>query len=131
MQDRNIERKEVLRFLIGGGSAVLTDYILYRVFLTAGWQLSIAKACSYAGGAAVGFVINKLWTFKSRKFSFTEIAKYIILYIFSALLNALVNHLVLAVLPVTIIGFLCATGISTVINFLGQKFFVFAKASGS
>ena len=92
------EIREILKFLIGGGSAVLIDAVIYAV-LKQKINLSIAKAISYVSGAIVGFTINKLWTFESKRFLLSEVIKYI-----------------------------CATGMSTVINFLGQKFIVFRKS---
>lgn len=122
-----IQIKEVLKFLVGGGSAVVIDYSVYRMLLAAGWGLSPSKAAAYACGAAAGFVINKLWTFQSRGFSRQEIIKYVLLYAFSACVNVAVNKTVLMGVPVQAAGYLCATGASTAINFLGQKFFVFVK----
>lgn len=126
-KDNPLRLKEVLRFLVGGGSAVAADYVVYMLLLSGGWQVSMAKAVSYVCGAAVGFVINKQWTFESPGFSGMEIMRYILLYAGSACANAAVNRGVLAVVPVRGLGFLCATACSTVLNFLGQKFFVFAK----
>lgn len=120
---------EILKFLIGGGSAVLVDalaYALLKRFL----DISAAKAISYIAGAIIGFIINKLWTFESKQFNISEIFKYITLYAVSAMMNICVNRLVLTILPSTMFAFLCATGISTIINFLGQKFFVFNKKEG-
>lgn len=118
--------QEILKFLVGGGSAVLVDAVLYAL-LKCYIDLSAAKIISYVAGAAVGFVINKLWTFESRRFRLSEIFKYIALYACSAMANAGVNRLVLWIIPNTVFAFLCATGVSTIINFLGQKFFVFNK----
>ncbi|MBR4639200.1 MAG: GtrA family protein [Butyrivibrio sp.] len=119
--------KEILKFLVGGGSAVLVDYLTYRLFLHIGLNISLSKSISYVLGAAVGFVINKLWTFESKGFSKIEIVKYIILYACSALANTVVNRVILWILAIQVVAFLCATGVSTIINFLGQKFFVFRK----
>ena len=120
-----MKKKEILRFLVGGGSAVLTDFITYRLFVYLGLDISISKAISYVLGAAVGFLINKYWTFESKKFRPSEIVKYIVLYACSAFINAASNKLVLQITGITLFAFLVATGISTVINFIGQKFFVF------
>lgn len=125
--ENKIQIKELLRFLIGGGSAVLVDYIVYRLLMLAGVDMSIAKEISYVAGAIVGFIINKLWTFESKGFSKTEILRYIILYAFSACINASVNKIAIFVLDIQIFAFFCATGVSMVVNFLGQKFFVFVK----
>lgn len=123
----NFSKKETIRFLIGGGSAVAVDYSVYKLLLFAGVEVASSKAISYIGGAIVGFVINKFWTFESKKFSSKEILRYILLYLVSAGLNAGVNTVVLRFINITILAFLMATGVSTVFNFIGQKFFVFVK----
>ncbi len=119
--------KEILKFCVGGGTAVLTDLALYYLLTGLGADVKLSKAVSYVAGAAAGFVINKLWTFSSKKFSAAEIMKYIALYAVSAAANAFVNSAALRFIGIKIVAFLAATGTSTVINFLGQKFFVFAK----
>ena len=127
MQISRIKKKELVRFLFGGGSAVVVDYITYRLFMLAGIGMDVGKGMSFVCGAAVGFVINKLWTFESRYFSKREILRYVILYSCTAVINAAVNRAVLFAFPVELVGFLAATGVSTVLNFLGQKYFVFRK----
>lgn len=122
-----IRLRECLKFLVGGGSAVIVDYVAYRLLLHFGVSVSPAKGVSYVAGAAVGFVINKLWTFESKRFSPFEIVRYAALYAVSALANAGVNKLVLLLFGHQLFAFLCATGTSTAMNFLGQKYFVFVK----
>lgn len=124
------EIKEILKFLVGGGSAVLVDAVVYAL-LKCYINLSVAKAISYVAGAIVGFLINKLWTFNSKGFKMSEILKYIVLYACSAIANTFVNKLILVKFGSTVFAFLCATGTSTVINFLGQKFVVFKKKDNS
>ena len=119
--------KEILKFLVGGGSAVVVDYLSYHLMMYIGIPVNPSKAISYILGATVGFVINKLWTFESKRFSSLEIIKYIILYAVSAYINTLVNHFILSCFDISLLAFLVATGVSTIINFLGQKFFVFRK----
>lgn len=119
--------KEILRFLVGGGSAVITDFIGYHVMCGLGLDVNLSKAISYVMGAAVGFVINKLWTFQSKRFRMSEIVIYILLYAFSAGINTLVNHIFLNLTGIKLVAFLIATGFSTVINFIGQKFIVFRR----
>jgi putative flippase GtrA len=120
------EIKEILKFLVGGGSAVIVDAVLYAL-LKQKMDVSFAKTVSYISGAAVGFIINKWWTFESKSFRISEIGKYVILYACSAAANTLMNQAVLFLFSNTIFAFLCATGTSTIINFLGQKFVVFRK----
>ena len=125
MNLKEIKKKELLRFLIGGGSATLVDFMLYRLLVWAGLGLSPSKAVSYITGAAVGFLINKFWTFERKTLSGTEVLRYILLYAGSACANTLVNKLVIEITGLYFLAYLFATGVSTVINFLGQKFFVF------
>ena len=124
---KQIKIKELMRFCVGGGSAVLTDFLVYRLLLHWGMFLDIAKAISFILGAIVGFIINKLWTFESKKFSKVEIIKYILLYACTATINTFVNRGVLLIFEIELLAFLCATGISTILNFIGQKFFVFYR----
>ena len=43
-------------------------------------------------------------------------------------MDVLTNHIALLILQdMTLFAFLCASGVSTVTNYLGQKFFVFKK----
>lgn len=119
--------KETMKFLVGGSSAVLTDFVSYYLLLYLGLYIAYAKCASYILGAIVGFLINKIWTFESKKFRFDEVWKYIVLYLVSAIANTLVNQVVFFVVDVKILAFLVATGCSTVMNFLGQKFIVFKK----
>lgn len=123
---KELKIKEILKFCVGGGSAVVVDFLAYLI-LKSFISVSVAKAMSFVLGASVGFIINKLWTFESKKFKLTEVLKYILLYVCSAVANTLVNKGVLALSGVTLFAFLCATAVSTIMNFLGQKFFVFSK----
>lgn len=120
------EWKEIFKFCVGGGSAVISDFLVYLLLKNV-IGMEAAKTISFVAGAIVGFIINKLWTFESKTFKPTEIIKYILLYACSAGANTVVNTNIFQWLGSTIIAFLCATAVSTVMNFLGQKFFVFRK----
>lgn len=122
-----IIKKELLRFLVGGGSAVVIDFIAYKILLSSDFDISLSKLLSYICGATVGFVINKYWTFECKRFSNFEIIRYTILYIISACVNAVANKLIIIITGFELLAFLCATGASTILNFIGQKFFVFVK----
>ena len=125
---RTIKKKEVLGFLVGGTSAVFVDYVSYLLLLYLGVERSISKATSYVLGAIVGFVINKFFAFDSRKFSTGEIYRYALLYACTAGANTLTNSMVLLICSWTLFAFIIATSVSTILNFLGQKFFVFNQS---
>ena len=127
MKGSKIKKKELIRFLFGGGSAVVVDFLTYKLFMACGLGRSLAKGLSFICGSIVGFIINKCWTFESKGFSSGEIIRYVILYSSTAVINALVNKVALMMIPMEVFGFFCATGVSTILNFIGQKYFVFRK----
>ena len=118
---------EILKFLVGGGSAVVTDFIAYKLLMNFGMDRNSAKTISFICGSIVGFIINKYWTFKSPKFQIKEILKYAVLYIVTAFINSQVNKYTLLLFGSEMFAFLCATGVSTILNFLGQKFLIFTR----
>ena len=121
----SINKQEILKFLVGGGTAVIVDFFTYKIFMILGLERTVAKTLSFICGSIVGFIINKYWTFKSPKFQIKEILKYTVLYILTAFINSQVNKYTLLLFGNEIFAFLCATGVSTILNFLGQKFLIF------
>jgi len=121
------DEKEILKFLVGGGTAVIIDFLVYKILMIVGIERTIAKTISFICGSIVGFIINKYWTFKSPKFQIKEILKYTILYIITAFINSQVNKYTLLLFGSEFFAFLCATGVSTILNFLGQKFLIFTR----
>ena len=120
----NKVKKELKRFLVVGISAVtidLTTYYLLLDFLSH----DIAKAISFLLGTIFAFVINKYWTFEKHKKSYTEVFQFGVLYSVTLGLNVLTNKMVIDNTQMVFLAFLMATGASTVLNFIGQKWWVF------
>lgn len=124
-------KKELPRFLVAGFSAVGTDLSIYYLLLD--WlSYSPAKTISFLSGTVVAYLINKYWTFGRKEKSYQEMVKFLGLYLFTLAANVGVNRLTLGFLPDdfysrVFLAFLLATGVSTILNFLGQKFWVFAN----
>lgn len=117
-------KKEIKRFLVAGLSAVGIDLISYYTLL--GFlQNDIAKTISFFLGTLVAYTINKYWTFEKYEKSYKEVFQFGALYSLTLFANVLTNHYVLDFTGIILLSFLCATGLSTVLNFLGQKFWVF------
>lgn len=125
---KTIQLREVRGCIVGGCTAVLVDYILYTL-LAESIGLMASKIVSYIIGASIGFVINKFLAFNSKGFHISEILKYAVLYEASALVNSLINRGLITLDCDALIAFLGATGVTTIINFLGQKFIVFRKTT--
>lgn len=117
-------KKELKRFLVAGLSAVGTDLVTYYILLNF-LSHDVAKAISFLLGTIVAFVINKYWTFEKHEKSYKEIFQFGILYSTTLVANVLTNKIVLNNTEIVFVAFLIATGVSTVLNFIGQKFWVF------
>ena len=117
-------KKELKRFLVAGFSAVGTDLVTYYLLLNI-LDHDIAKAISFFLGTIVAFVINKYWTFEKYEKSYKEIFQFGLLYTVTLSANVFTNKIVLDYTSIVLLAFLIATGVSTVLNFLGQKFWVF------
>ncbi|MCT7606974.1 GtrA family protein [Aliarcobacter cryaerophilus] len=117
-------KKELKRFLIAGFSAVATDLVTYYILLNF-LSHDVAKAISFLLGTILAFIVNKYWTFEKHDKSYIEIVQFAILYTITLGANVVTNKLVLEQMDSVLFAFLFATGVSTVLNFLGQKFWVF------
>ena len=117
-------KKELKCFLIAGLSAVGTDFITYYIMLNF-LHHDIAKILSFILGTIVAFVINKYWTFERYKKSYKQIFQFVILYSATLFVNVMINRSVLDFTELVFLAFLIATGASTILNFVGQKWWVF------
>jgi putative flippase GtrA len=135
-------KKQAIKFIIIGISAVLTDMFFYYIFLQffpENWNYlsneTISKGLSFLCGFFVTYNFNSKWTWRQQDHSKSKFYKFIVLYSLSLLINVSLNSLTLYVLQNMqllqsvpnryFIAFISATGFSSVFNFLGQKFWVF------
>jgi putative flippase GtrA len=118
-------KKEIKRFIIAGVFAVGTDLIIYYVLLNF-LPYFLAKGISFVFGSFVAFIINKFWTFKKNRKSFKEVLQFTFLYFSTLMLNIFVNNFMLNIDDDAILlSFVLATSCSTILNFIGQKWWVF------
>lgn len=117
-------KKEMKRFLVAGISAVATDLGTYYLLL--GYlDPAIAKTISFLMGTIIAFIINKYWTFEKHERSYSEVVKFALLYTATLFANVATNEIVLNQFHIVFLAFLIATGVSTILNFIGQKWWVF------
>ena len=132
-----IFKAESSRFIIVGvantviGTSVM--FIAYNLFGLGYW---ISSALNYIVGSIFSYFANKYFTFKSEKKSGREIVRfvlnialcYLIAYgIAKPVINMLLGQMNLSVSIMEQISMILGMGIFIVINFCGQKFFVFKK----
>lgn len=136
-------QKEFIKFFIIGVLAVLVDLVCYYAFLHLFPETIFkvitnevsAKSISFVCGSLVTYNLNKYWTWKKNDRSNKRLFNFYVLYLFSMLINVLINsgmlHLlhhneILLQLPKKyLIAFVIATGVSAMLNFIGQKMWIF------
>lgn len=123
---RRILKHEIIRYALVGGSAVFIDFITYMIMIERlSMNQSLSKGISYILGAIFAFVANKLWTFDSRRKTHEAFLRFALLYASTFTANVLINATFLWLGFLPIIGFAFATVTSVVLNYMGQKFWVF------
>jgi len=126
-------KRELLFFVINGLVSVTIAYGVYLQLMAVGLLVELASGLAYFAGMIYGFFANKCLTFRDeRKNSTTaKIARYVLLHIGTLLLNVQVNSFLLGVLRGLsldfFIAFISAIGISTIINYIGMKYWIFTK----
>ena len=125
------ERKnflEIYRFLIVGICSVSIDFLFYYVLIYLDlFDPNNSKRISFIIGAIFAFYANRHYVFKVDEKKISQYLMFSFLYFTSFILNSLVHDYILLMSNLTFLSFLCATFVSTVTNFTGQKFIIFKK----
>lgn len=121
-------KKQLFRFIVIGVVGTTIDWILYISLLEV-FPTSLAKSLSFIVASIIGFIFNKVWTFNDTNSAKVQIVKYSILYTSTLLVNIIVNYCVLIIFPSEyFLAFFIATGVHTIVNFCGQKYWVFKSS---
>ena len=124
MKKKNI--LEAYRFLLVGLCSVTIDFIFYYIFIYLDiFEPTNSKRISFILGAIFAFFANRSFVFRVPNRKFSQFVSFSILYLTSFLLNSIVHDYIYLLTSITIISFLFATSVSTVTNYLGQKFYIF------
>lgn len=124
-----------LKFLLVGIINTLVGYgVMFSTYNLLGWNYWLASAANYVVGSVCSFFLNKYFTFQAKSFSAGEVVRFV----FCILLCYLIGYgvarpcvrLVFQSASVTLqdnLAMLGGSGVFTVLNFFGQKLFVFRK----
>jgi putative flippase GtrA len=141
---------QITKFSIVGFICFGIDLSVYY-FASQFWPTWISKVFGFGAGILTNYNLNKWWTWGERRHTGKLFARYITLYGVSGLLNILSNELFLKLLPNReivvsfrdsqglidelfafkadkIFAVILATGVSMVVNFWGQKKWVFSRS---
>jgi len=118
---------QALRFAVVGGISTIVNYaIYYALYKGIALHYQLSSAVGFMTGVAVGYSLNKYWTFGVVEKKNQEVAKYFAVYLVSLLLSLAFLHLTVELVGINpnIANFF-AICLTTVTNFLGTKFLVF------
>ena len=119
---------EIYRFIIVGICSVFIDFLFYYLFIYFNiFDPKNAKRLSFIIGAIFAFYANRNYVFKVNERKLSQYVLFTILYFTSFSLNSLVHDFIFVKTKITLISFLAATFVSTITNFIGQKFLIFKK----
>ncbi|AQT61387.1 GtrA family protein [Cellvibrio sp. PSBB023] len=123
-------KRELITFLVVGVLTVLIDYISYMTLYHFNiLNVGYAKAGGFICGTVFAYFANRMWTFGHRKSTRRSIPKFILLYTVTLGANVAINSSSLILMSgieySILIAFVIATTVSSCLNFIGMKFFVF------
>ncbi len=109
-----------------GIPVVTMDFLTYYIFVNF-LPHYIARTIAYIFGSTTSYVLNKLYTFEQKQKSFNEMVRFYALYFFTLLATVIANGFLLSVLfpGKIILAYSLSTFMGIILNFAGQKFFVF------
>ncbi len=126
--------KTLVKFLLVGLVNTLLSMVLMFLLESLGYWLSTAIA--YLAGAVLSFFLNRYFTFKSREGFWRSAAKFALnvalCYLIAYSLAQPIAGWVLGMTPLSSVWIeritkLFGMALYTAINYIGQKFFAFAK----
>lgn len=123
-------RSKVIKFIISGGSAAATEYLLFIVLHSLAVHILVANSLSFASGLFISFSLNKLWVFKVAGNSKLQFGSYAILAIVNLCISNALLWLAVKELGVQpLIAKLACMALIATWNYLIFSRFIFSKAA--
>ena len=115
-----------VRFLIVGGINTAVGYGTFATVIFLGGHYFLANFIATAVGVTVSYFLNKYFTFRQYKKSFTEILRFISVYLFSFILGNIILYVLVDIVSISpyLAGALNLI-FTTLISWFGHKYFSF------
>ncbi len=119
---------EIVRYILSGFAAFCVDCLAYFSLMQFAEPL-VSKAISFVMGSCVAYFCNKYWTFGKPMRSGAEVCRFVLLYLTTIAANVSVNQMLLGITDAFFFSYLTAASVSTILNYIGQKWWVFHTSS--
>lgn len=120
-------RKEFLRYIAVGFSALFVDYLcFFLVFRLSGNEIA-GNITGMLLGAAYTFLLNRAWSFGSKNPAGRQVIRYAALFVFNIAASNLLMYIVCVRLELLRPEYfkIALMGVISLWNFFAYKFFVF------
>ena len=120
-------KQQLQRFLVVGLFVLIVDLLVYSNLVNVlEFEFTSAKAIAFISGSFTAYILNKFFTFSQKPYKKYKLSKFMFLYAMTFFANIASNDLMLQLTSQQVlISYFVATGISTTLNFFGQKSWVF------
>ncbi|MFT4344163.1 MAG: GtrA family protein [Candidatus Woesearchaeota archaeon] len=122
-------QKGFIRFCLVGIISTTCNYTLFLILLFSGVHYIIASSLGYISGIIISYFINKSFTFNvTQKTTIHHLAKYYAVFILSLIFGLGLIHVQVSYFLIhPAIAYAVVLAITTVTNYLGTHYLVFAK----
>lgn len=121
---------QLWRFGLVGGVGAVVDFGSMQLMIRLGVQPDLARALSFILGSTTAYLLNRRWTFPSRRNAreaVTVAAVYGLTFVLILAINSATRHLIPDwAWPITL-AWVVSQGIGTTFNFVAQRTFVFRR----
>ena len=122
--------RQFAKFILVGCINTAIYYSIFIIMIRKGFFYIVAITAGTIIGVINSYIWNKFFTFKCRKKSAGEIAKFITVYVIQYASNILIVYICIVYLNVSVeLSGLIATTICVFISFFGHKFWSFRSMS--
>ena len=119
--------KQFFKFCLIGVTITVFAYLIFLIlFYFLSFDYLFAAAIGFIAGTLLGFIFNKIYTFRSKEKSLITMPQYFLLYLFSLIFYLLTLKLLVEILNFNLlISILLVQVLIVLINFFGSKIIVF------
>lgn len=115
-----------IRFLITGVINTLAGYSTFMVAIYVKYHYLAANIMATIVGITTSYFLNKYFTFKIRRISFTEILRFLLVYFFSFIISSFILYILIDLIFFNpYVAGIINLFIITMISWYGHRYFTF------
>jgi putative flippase GtrA len=115
-------------FGLSGAVGAVVDFSSLHLFIAVGIEEDVCRGLSFLLGSTTAYLLNRRWTFHSRR-NVQEVRRVAIIYSLTFVLIEVINGIAIRTLPASpwqiTIAWVLSQGIGTTFNFVAQRILVF------